>query len=449
MSNELFDKYLTRQLHGDDVAQLKRVLAQRDGRTRFVHALQEWQVMAEAVHHAEAQSCPISVEDEVAALAESAADSANSGAVDGQRRRRLPVHGRSTARPSNPWYRAAAVMLPISGLAALILVAVLAGPGAASAQPLAALASVEPGVTVLRAGATLSAEAGLMLLPGDQLRVPKGAGAVVRYPDRTLVEIGASTSVAFPSGGDAASSLGKRVNVTWGTVSADVAKQPVGHPMVFLTPTAQATVIGTHLSLEVDSASTRLEVQEGRVGFARNSDQSRVEVAAGQFALATPSGDFAARSVVVAVRQPVGERKHGIKAEYFDDLDLHTTLFSRIEQGVSHDLGLETSTQDLRPGRFSVRWSGDVEPLYNETYAFAVRADSGVRLWVDNRLLIDAWGVRAPKEHTAIVALQAGKRYALRLEYVQPNSGKLISLAWASASQTLEVIPAERLSTVP
>lgn len=445
MSDDLFDKYLTRQLHGDDITQLKRVLAQREGRARFVHALQEWQVMAEVVHHAAAQSCPISVEDEVAALA----DSANSDAVEGQRRRRLPSHGRPTARPLNPWYRAAAVMMPISGLAALILVAVLAGPGTQGTQPLAALASVKSGVTVLRAGATLSAEAGLMLLPGDQLRVPKGAGAVVRYPDRTLVEVAASTSVAFQSGGDAASSLGKRVNVTWGRVSADVAKQPVGHPMVFLTPTAQAIVLGTRLSLEVDAASTRLEVEEGRVAFARNADRSRVEVGAGQFALATPSGDFAVRPVVAVVRQPVGERKRGIKAEYFDDLDLRTTLFSRIEQGVSHDLGLESSTQDLRPGRFSVRWSGEVEPAFSETYAFTVRADSGIRLWVDNRLLIDAWGVRVPMEHAGTIALQAGKRYALRLEYVQPNSGKLISLSWNSASQPLEVIPADRLSTLP
>lgn len=445
MSDELFEKYLTRQLHGDDAAQLKRVLAQREGRARFVHALQEWQVMAEAVHHAAAQSCPISVEDEVAALA----DSANHGAVDGHRRRRLTLHGRPSARPLNPWYRAAAVMLPVSGLAALILVAVLATPAAQSGQPLAAIATAKAGVTVLRAGATLPAEAGLMLLPGDQLRVPKGAGAVVRYPDRTRVEFGASTSVAFPSGGDAASILGKRVNIAWGSVSADVAKQPAAHPMVFITPTAQAIVLGTRLNLAVDAASTRLEVEEGRVALARNSDQSRVEVGAGQFALATPSGDLAAKPVVAAVRQPAGDRKRGLKAEYFDDLDLRTPLFNRIEQGVSYDLGLEAPIQDLRPGRFSVRWSGEVEPLYSETYAFAVRADSGVRLWVDNRLLIDAWGVRVPREYTATVALQAGKRYALRLEYVQPNSGKLINLSWTSTSQPLEVIPAERLTTLP
>jgi ferric-dicitrate binding protein FerR (iron transport regulator) len=445
VSDELFDKYLTRQLHGDEVARLKRVLSQPEGRTRFVRALQEWQVMAEVVHHAEAQSCPLTIEDEVAALV----DSANGGAADGPRRRRLASHGRMGARPANPWYRAAAVMLPVSGLAALLLVAVLASPAPQAGQPLAAIATAKPGVTVLRGAATMPAEAGLMLLPGDQLRVPKGAGAVVRYPDRTTVDVGASTSVAFQSGGDAASSLGKRVNVAWGTVSADVAKQPLGHPMVFLTPTAQAIVLGTRLSLVVDASSSRLEVEEGRVAFARNSDQSRVEVGAGQFALATPAGDFAVRQAVVAVRQPAGERKRGIKAEYFDDLDLRTTLFSRIEPGISHDLGLGATAQDLRPGRFSVRWSGEVEPLYSETYAFAVRADSGVRLWVDNRLLIDAWGVRVPKEHAATIALQAGKRYALRLEYVQPNSGALISLAWTSTSQPLEVIPAERLSTMP
>ena len=40
---------------------------------------------------------------------------------------------------------------------------------------------------------------------------------------------------------------------------------------------------------------------------------------------------------------------------------------------------------------FSVRWTGQVQPQFGETYTFHVTADDGVRLWVRGQLLIDRW----------------------------------------------------------
>ena len=40
---------------------------------------------------------------------------------------------------------------------------------------------------------------------------------------------------------------------------------------------------------------------------------------------------------------------------------------------------------------FSVRWTGQVQALYSEMYTFYVRADEGVRLWIDGQLVIDHW----------------------------------------------------------
>ena len=38
---------------------------------------------------------------------------------------------------------------------------------------------------------------------------------------------------------------------------------------------------------------------------------------------------------------------------------------------------------------FSVRWQGRVEPRFTEDYTFYVKADDGVRLWVNGELLVN------------------------------------------------------------
>jgi hypothetical protein len=54
--------------------------------------------------------------------------------------------------------------------------------------------------------------------------------------------------------------------------------------MVLRTPHAEAAVLGTRLVLTVLPAASRLEVEQGRVRFARRNDGAAIEVAAGQFA---------------------------------------------------------------------------------------------------------------------------------------------------------------------
>ena len=53
--------------------------------------------------------------------------------------------------------------------------------------------------------------------------------------------------------------------------------------------------------------------------------------------------------------------------------------------------GTNNPTPNLSNGLYSVRWVGQVQPQYSETYFFDVRSDDGCRLWVNDQLLIDKW----------------------------------------------------------
>jgi ferric-dicitrate binding protein FerR (iron transport regulator) len=136
------------------------------------------------------------------------------------------------------------------------------------------------------------AQAGQDLAAGRGVEVgPKSSAAVV-YPDRTRVELGSgSTALGFE---DAAT--GKTLVLEKGALAADVVKQPAGRPMTIRTPHAEVRVIGTAFRLAVEAASTRLDVTSGRVRLTRSPDGRSVEVGAGQYAVAGPGLELAAKS---------------------------------------------------------------------------------------------------------------------------------------------------------
>lgn len=94
---------------------------------------------------------------------------------------------------------------------------------------------------------------------------------------------------------------------------------------------------------------------------------------------------------------------------------------------------------------FSTRWSGQIEPKFSETYTFSTVSDDGVRLWVNGQALIDNWNPHGAMEDKATIALEAGKRYDIRIEYFQTSGGARMQLNWQSPSQPREVIPIARL----
>lgn len=78
----------------------------------------------------------------------------------------------------------------------------------------------------------------------------------------------------------------KRIHLREGSLSADITKLDRNEPIRFITPTADAAVLGTQFTLRADAASTRLIVYEGKVRVTRLSDGSVQEVSADEFVVA-------------------------------------------------------------------------------------------------------------------------------------------------------------------
>ena len=97
--------------------------------------------------------------------------------------------------------------------------------------------------------------------------------------------------------------------------------------------------------------------------------------------------------------------------------------------------------------QFSVRWTGRIEPKHSETYTFFLRSDDAARLWINSQAIATNWTSHAEQEESGSIALKAGLKYDLRLEYFQSGGNSSMKLLWSSPSQPQEIIPPSRLYT--
>lgn len=140
---------------------------------------------------------------------------------------------------------------------------------------------------------------------------------------------------------------------------------------------------------------------------------------------------------------------NGLKGEYYGDIHFNSLNLTRRDQTIDFEWQLGSPDPSIAPDHFAVRWRGQIEPEFSETYTFYTISDDGARLWVNGKLLIDNWTVHPPTENSGTIDLIGGQRYDMMLEYYENEGGATIKLLWSSLSQSKEVIPQDRLYSDP
>ncbi|OQP62011.1 hypothetical protein A3860_30470 [Niastella vici] len=109
--------------------------------------------------------------------------------------------------------------------------------------------------------------------------------------------------------------------------------------------------------------------------------------------------------------------------------------------------GLATGVHyKIKDTRYSIRFTGSVQPQFTENYIFFTEVGGGVRLWINDKLLIDHWQEHYTTTYTADpIALEAGKKYRIKLEYFNNDDRSSLYLFWQSASLPKELVPQSQL----
>jgi beta-glucosidase len=136
-----------------------------------------------------------------------------------------------------------------------------------------------------------------------------------------------------------------------------------------------------------------------------------------------------------ALRPPDGEGggvARGLRGEYFDNKDLQgAPVVTRIDEQLNFTWFTNAPVPQLPTDNFSARWAGKLVPPVSGTYELGARADDGVRIFLDDKLLVEDWRDRGGKTVTKSVELEGGREYKLRIEYYDRYHNGELRLVWS------------------
>jgi dipeptidyl aminopeptidase/acylaminoacyl peptidase len=150
------------------------------------------------------------------------------------------------------------------------------------------------------------AQVGQQLFAGHEIRTGEGgSGTTVRCPHDSRLVLGSETRIRLDSEKTTAKGSSTHVFVAEGVVSADVPQRPNGTALVLYSPLAELHGNAGHYSFASLPEGTFVETDAGHGRFIRKTDGSVIDVASGQFAVASISNEpFKPRSVPTRLSTP-------------------------------------------------------------------------------------------------------------------------------------------------
>jgi len=137
---------------------------------------------------------------------------------------------------------------------------------------------------------------------------------------------------------------------------------------------------------------------------------------------------------------------HGLLGIYFNTPDCTGDfLKTRYDSTIDFDWGQSAPFADMNSNGFSVRWVGRVIVSNSEHYTFHTVTDDGVRLWINNKLIIDAWKDEFLNLAAAPLLLIGGQTNEIRMEMFDARDRAVARLFWSSPTTPRSIIPNERL----
>ncbi|MEO1416954.1 MAG: LamG-like jellyroll fold domain-containing protein [Bacteroidota bacterium] len=131
----------------------------------------------------------------------------------------------------------------------------------------------------------------------------------------------------------------------------------------------------------------------------------------------------------------------GLIANYFNDEALTQLALTREDSAIDFQWGSSAPAASMSPLTFSVVWEGEIESPVSETVTFITSTDDGVRLFVDNNLIIDQWTDQSVTAHTGTYTFNAWTKVPIRMEYYQNRAYAEARLSWTSTSIPNQVVP--------
>lgn len=122
-----------------------------------------------------------------------------------------------------------------------------------------------------------------------------------------------------------------------------------------------------------------------------------------------------------AITTPVGS--------YYSNRDLSGPAVTRTDAAIDFNWQWDSPHPAVPADDFSVRWEFDLHAGDAGVYRFQVRTDDGVRLWVNDVLIVDQWHDMVATTYYGVITLSPGA-YPVRMEYYEHRGRAFAQLTW-------------------
>lgn len=148
--------------------------------------------------------------------------------------------------------------------------------------------------------------------------------------------------------------------------------------------------------------------------------------------------------ILVLLFTNVGYAQSGLFGEYYDGENFEKIIAYRTDNKIDFDWGYDAPMKGMNPEHFSIKWKGYLQAPESGTYIFEVKVDDGMRLWVNEKPMINAWGLHDSSEFSNSITLEQGKSYPIRIEYYNGMLNSNIRIFWRKPSD----IKSKRKATI-
>lgn len=132
------------------------------------------------------------------------------------------------------------------------------------------------------------------------------------------------------------------------------------------------------------------------------------------------------------------EKINGLNAEYFDNINLEGNPAKVIiDKQINFKWNDQGPFKDFPKDNFSVRWTGYIKADKSANYTFDVTSDDGVRLFIDDQLVIKDWTDHGMLTNSFTTGLKQGQLYKITLEYYEKGGDANVKLGWRKPNDEL------------
>lgn len=125
------------------------------------------------------------------------------------------------------------------------------------------------------------------------------------------------------------------------------------------------------------------------------------------------------------------KKEAGLQTEYYTNVNLSgKPVLTRVEKSLDYAWDNTSPAPEIAPTNFSIRFSGYIKPDKDKECTLYTLSDDGIRVYIDDKLVINNWNNHGPMYDVCKLNLKAGKEQKIVIEYFQSGGGAAFQLGW-------------------